>query len=137
MCVCGGSRSQLDVTLVADIDQKGAVAAGANCPLPAAPPSSARDKALAMANQLYHEALAEDDVIEELRRLEEVCNIRSRFLHAHHLEVLAAHAAAHTASVAANDWGRAECHCEKLVEQYLRVYPDWHPILGLQMYTLG
>merc|ERR1711953_1616250 len=85
----------------------------------------------------YNEALAEEDAMEELRWLEEVCNIRERHLHPHHLEVQAARASAHTAAVAAQDWERAQKHCEKLVEQYLRVYPNWHPILGLQMYTLA
>merc|ERR1712232_1296870 len=54
-----------------------------------------------------------------------------------HMEVQAAHASAHTAAIAGVAWVAAERHCQSLVEHYIAVYPAWHPISGLQMYTLG
>merc|ERR1712113_220308 len=54
-----------------------------------------------------------------------------------HIDVQAAHAAAHTAAIAALAWDCAERHCQRLVEHYVEVYPNWHPITGLQMYTLA
>ncbi|CAL1154052.1 unnamed protein product, partial [Cladocopium goreaui] len=100
---------------------------------PGSPGSSAE---LAKAEQLRLQAATEEDPHVELKILEE-CGLRERWLHPRHLEVCAAHAAAHTAAMAAFDWVAAEKHCGKLVEQYLAVYPPWHPITGLQMFTLA
>ncbi|CAE8691098.1 unnamed protein product [Polarella glacialis] len=61
----------------------------------------------------------------------EVCKHREKWLHPRHMEVASAHASAHTAAMAALNWEASERHCEKLVEQYLAVYPAWHPISGL------
>merc|ERR1712012_405347 len=84
-----------------------------------------------------HDATAREDSEMNLRQLEEVCHIREHWLHRQHNEVAAAHAIAHTTAMAIGAWGAAEQHCQRLVEQYLMVYPDWHPISGLQMYTLA
>eukprot|EP00435_Cladocopium_sp_Y103_P075899 s4_g68.t1 len=110
---------------------------------------------LAKAEQLRLQAATEEDPQVELKILEgsqsqwldgaifvrtrgeEVCRLRERWLHPRHLEVCAAHAAAHTAAMAAFNWVASEKHCGKLVEQYLAVYPPWHPVTGLQMFTLA
>eukprot|EP00439_Symbiodinium_sp_Y106_P009177 s3000_g1.t1 len=72
-----------------------------------------------------------------IKLMKEVCRLRRRYLHPRHVEVCAAHASAHTAAMAAADWAAAERHCQALVDQYVAVYPPWHPITGLQMFTLG
>lgn len=148
-CMCpactGGSRSALDLLLVGAADGSGAVLAqplhegrdDAVGDLPLSPPCAERDAALAKADALVRSALAEEDAEVELQRLEEACGLREAWLHRRHIEVQAAHAAAHTAAIAAQNWEAAERHCERLVEQYIEVYPEWHPISGLQMYTLG
>merc|ERR1712008_164260 len=96
-----------------------------------------RDTDLANAEQLFRTAALEEEAESELRLLEEVCRLREFWLHPQHVEVVAAHASAHTAAIAAGDWKRAEVHCRRLVDQYQIVYPAWHPIAGLQMYTLA
>eukprot|EP00929_Paragymnodinium_shiwhaense_P015995 TRINITY_DN124105_c0_g1_i1.p1 TRINITY_DN124105_c0_g1~~TRINITY_DN124105_c0_g1_i1.p1 ORF type:complete len:482 (-),score=135.02 TRINITY_DN124105_c0_g1_i1:63-1508(-) len=149
-CSCplctGNERDSIDALLVADAEGRYTVAAPEPLPppggrsssaLPAAPASDERDAALRKAEGLMQAAAAEEDAEKELRLLTEVCSLRERWLHRRHLEVAAAHAAAHTAAIAAQDWKAAERHCGRLVEQYLEVYPPWHPVTGLQMYTLA
>lgn len=135
-----GSRSVMDALLVADAAGQGAVPRGEQaplCPLPLAPPCADRDHELTRADTLMCEAVVEEDAEKEVRLLEEVCRLRERWLCARHVEVVAAHAAAHTAAVAAGAWTVAERQCELLVKHYVEVYPAWHPITGLQMYTLA
>lgn len=140
-CKCvscsSGAREVLDASLVAVKDSRGAAACGVACPLPVARACSQRDTDLANAEHLFRTAALEEDAESELRLLEEVCRVREYWLHPRHVEVVAAHASAHTASIAAGDWKRAEVHCRCLVDQYQFVYPAWHPIAGLQMYTLA
>merc|ERR1740121_2713222 len=134
-----GVRAAVDVDLVADVDGHGAVprGAGAPCPLPLAPASTARDEDLAEADVLVSEAAAEEDAMKELGMLVKACKLREQWLHPRHIEVVAAHAAAHTAAMAAGAWPEAKTHCQKLVDQYLHVYPAWHPLSGLQIYCLA
>lgn len=142
-CACSScashDRAAVDAMLAADASGQGAVpcSGGALCPLPLAPASAEREKELLHADSLAQEAAIEDDAAKELLILDEVCRIRERWLHPHHLEVVAAHASAHTAAIAAGAWKAAERHCQRLVEQYIEVFPAWHPISGLQMYTLA
>lgn len=136
-CVDGADRAKIDVCLVACADGSGATACSESCPLRRAPPSAERDSDLCRAERLMSVAAAEEDAAKEMRALEEVCVLRERWLQRSHVEVVAAHAAAHTAAIAAIDWEAAERHCRCLVEQYELVYPEWHPIAGLQMFTLG
>ena len=42
-----------------------------------------------------------------------------------------------TSSIVAGDVDRALLYCQRIVEQYRRVYPPVHPLLGLQLYTMG
>lgn len=136
--LCAGGREALDAQLVSDLAGTGAVpAAGEDCPLALAPPCADRDTALRRADALMQEAAVEEDAEKELGILEEACGLRDQWLHRRHLEAMTAHATAHTVAIAAQDWAAAERHCERLVEQYIAVYPSWHPISGLQMYTLG
>lgn len=139
LCTGGdAARAEIDALLVSSADGRGAIAAlGERCPLPLAPPCAERDGDLVEAERLAAAAAAEEDAEKELKLAERVCDIRERWLHRRHIEVTAAHAAAHTAAVAAGDWPAAERHCGRLVEQYLLVYPPWHPVTGLQMYTLA
>mmetsp|Transcript_29551 Transcript_29551/g.81202 ORF Transcript_29551/g.81202 Transcript_29551/m.81202 type:complete len:483 (-) Transcript_29551:19-1467(-) len=142
-CACvacaSGSRAAIDAALVADVAARGAVprGPGAPCPLPLAPASEERERDLARADALHREASLEEDADKELQLLQEVCRLRESWLHHRHMEVMAAHASAHTAAIAAGAWPAAERHCQHLVEQYVDVYPEWHPISGLQMYTLA
>eukprot|EP00931_Biecheleriopsis_adriatica_P089333 TRINITY_DN63488_c0_g1_i1.p1 TRINITY_DN63488_c0_g1~~TRINITY_DN63488_c0_g1_i1.p1 ORF type:complete len:493 (-),score=102.55 TRINITY_DN63488_c0_g1_i1:27-1505(-) len=140
-CRCAACRedksASVDMLLCGDARGTGAVAAGPCCPLAAAAPCAEREAALTKGEQLMTKAAAEEDASVELGLLEEVCRIREKWLHPRHIEVCAAHASAHTAAMAALNWAAAERHCQKLVEQYLAVYPSWHPITGLQMYTLA
>jgi len=141
-CACnlcaGDGRAALDAAQAAGLEGGGVgVCAGTSCPLPPAPPLAERDEALALADQLANAAALELDAEAELRQLEEVCLLRERWLDRRHLELMAAHAAAHTTAMAAGDWAAAERHCGCLVEYYTEVYPEWHPVFGLQIFTLG
>lgn len=131
-------RGPGDLLLVADVEGRAACPSpGAACPLATAPACKRRDQELEVAGQLARRAAAEEDAERELKLWEEVCRVRERWLHPRHTDVVAAHAAGHTAAMAAGSWGDAERHCQRLVEHYLAVYPPWHPITGLQMFTLG
>ncbi|CAE8636237.1 unnamed protein product [Polarella glacialis] len=130
-CADLGSHLAVDTMLCSDIQGTGAAAVDAGCPIPPSPPCPERDSALAAADALLHRAAAEEDAIAELAMLEQVCKHREKWLHPRHMEVASAHASAHTAAMAALNWEASERHCEKLVEQYLAVYPAWHPISGL------
>jgi SET and MYND domain-containing protein len=51
--------------------------------------------------------------------------------------MVSTHAALLTTSLVANEWSRAAVHCGALCEAYLRIYGATHPLLGLQLFTLG
>jgi len=140
------ARSELDGTLYADCTGKFAVPFEEGCQLPPAETSEQRDAALLRSASLMNQAAGEEDVEAELAMLQEACALRELWLHRRHLDVMAAHAAALTVALAAASssgssegpyWTAAEAHCAYLVEQYIAVYPLWHPVSGLQMYTLG
>eukprot|EP00928_Gymnodinium_smaydae_P031827 TRINITY_DN23234_c0_g1_i3.p1 TRINITY_DN23234_c0_g1~~TRINITY_DN23234_c0_g1_i3.p1 ORF type:complete len:482 (-),score=119.45 TRINITY_DN23234_c0_g1_i3:191-1636(-) len=144
-CACtlcaGDGRAALDASLVAEASGEAAVASeefcGVGCPLPAAAPNATRSAALARAEELVARAAAEEDASTELQMLHEAISLRESWLHARHLDVVSAHAAALTAAMAAEAWEAAERHCQYLVDQYALVYPSWHPIAGLQLFTLA
>merc|ERR1712194_1002670 len=145
-CCCsacnGDSRSDMDRMLYAARDNSGAVLLPDTIPpeafsLQHAPARPERDTALARAQDLVLRAAVEEDAQMELKFLEEACSLREAWLHERHIEVQAAHAASHTAALAALDFDAARRHCQRLVDQYVAVYPEWYPVTGLQMYTLG
>eukprot|EP00927_Polykrikos_kofoidii_P066240 TRINITY_DN61877_c0_g1_i1.p1 TRINITY_DN61877_c0_g1~~TRINITY_DN61877_c0_g1_i1.p1 ORF type:complete len:482 (-),score=86.48 TRINITY_DN61877_c0_g1_i1:172-1617(-) len=135
---CVNGRGELDAFLVGSATCTGAVVSEeSGCPLPRAPHCDERDRDLAKADQVVKAATAEEDPERELGLLKSACKLRERWLHRRHTEVIAVHALAHTAAIAAGAWQEAEIYCERLVEHYMEVYPTWHPISGLQMYTLA
>jgi len=141
-CACeqcdSSSCEEVDALLVADVSTCGAVVRpGENCPLPLAPPSVERDTALTRADELIQKAAPEEDAIVELRMLEEACCHREQWLHKRHMDVTLAHTLAHTTAMVAGDWTAAEMHCERLVDNYKWVYPEWHPVTAVQMFALA
>lgn len=144
-CACAGCSGvgcqARDLRLVADTAGQAAVcrAGGvdAEAKLPRAGPCSARERDLAKAADLMDQALAEEDVGREVQMLTTACSLRGKWLGPCHLDLAEAHAQAHKAAMAAGDWLKAAEHCEAVVDQYLEVYPAWHPMTGIQMSVLG
>jgi hypothetical protein len=63
--------------------------------------------------------------------------MRTHALHKRHLSVYAARARLLTTAMVAGDFECAITQCEELVDTMALVYRAEHPMLGLQLYTLG
>lgn len=139
MCCCRRCMGDcaVDATLVADVTGTASLRCVKDCSMPLAAPSEMRDRDLGHASELEESAATTENAKERLRRLQTACELRELWMHRQHLDVMAAHNRAHAAALEAEDFKAAAHHCARLVEQYSAVYPDWHPILGLQMWTLA
>lgn len=106
-------------------------------PLALLAPAPTRDRELALAAEMARRAAAEGEPPREEALLRQALHIRERHLHPLHRDCITAHSALCGACVAAGRAAAAVPHCAALVGAYRRLYPGAHPVLGLQLYTLG
>ena len=72
-----------------------------------------------------------------MRLLQACRGIRRELLPPLHADLIECEGCCLTSNLALGDFAAAERHCAWLVECYRRVYHPAHPMLGLQLYTLG
>jgi SET and MYND domain-containing protein len=109
--------------------------------------SSAAKKSLQSARGLREQAAALEDLPAELDFMRRALRLQLQHSHWLNLDVIACHAELLSltmldASIAeghveASAWKRTGVHCAYLCEAYIRIYGPDHPMLGLQLCTLG
>jgi SET and MYND domain-containing protein len=109
--------------------------------------SSAATKALQSARRLREQAAALEDLPAELDLMRRALRLQMKHSHWLNLDVIACHAELLSltmldASIAeghvqASAWKMTGVHCAYLCEAYIRIYGPDHPMLGLQLCTLG
>lgn len=105
-----------------------------------APSDPRRDAALATATKLVASAKSgamADDIAAERRSLESAVEVYRRYLHPLNVAGLSARTSLLHAMLLEGDMRAAVRVCEEIVHAYAVIYPPNHPMLGLQLWTLG
>jgi len=100
-------------------------------------PSEAQAVALARADQLCAQAAEAADERAELALALRALGARAAVLHPLHASLAEARGHCLQSAMLAGDWAEAERQCAFIIRFYQKVYCPGHPLLGLQLFTLG